>query len=102
MNLFFTVTARAEDWPSFLGPNRNGLSKESEWNPNFPKEGPEILWRAQVGTGFAAVTVAHGPHGQAVTPQRLANRMQFGPGPEGRCAGCWGSVNQTLQVIQRN
>ncbi len=48
------------DWPSYLGPNRSGISEETGWIPTFPKEGPEILWRARVGTGFAAVSVANG------------------------------------------
>lgn len=44
------------DWPQWRGPNRDGLSAETvslEW----PAAGPEILWRAQVSTGFSSVAI---------------------------------------------
>ncbi|MCB9767932.1 MAG: PQQ-binding-like beta-propeller repeat protein [Candidatus Omnitrophica bacterium] len=50
----------AGEWPTFLGPNRNGVVEDAKWNPTFPKDGPKILWRARVGTGFSAISVSDG------------------------------------------
>ncbi|MBX3746362.1 MAG: PQQ-like beta-propeller repeat protein [Verrucomicrobiae bacterium] len=54
------ATVAANDWPHWRGPERTGISLESDWNPLFPPDGPPVLWRAQVGIGFAAVSVADG------------------------------------------
>ncbi|MCE9605563.1 MAG: PQQ-like beta-propeller repeat protein [Planctomycetia bacterium] len=48
------------DWPGFRGPNRNGISTETEWLKQWPAEGPKRLWSAQVGLGYSSVAVADG------------------------------------------
>jgi outer membrane protein assembly factor BamB len=50
----------ADDWPRWRGPDMNGISKEKGWTTDWPKEGPKLLWRANVSTGFSAVAVAQG------------------------------------------
>ena len=57
--LSIALSARAEDWPQFLGPARNGLSASS-LNLNWPKEGPKVLWQMKVGEGFSAPAIADG------------------------------------------
>lgn len=47
----------AEDWPSFLGKNRNGKSPETSLVDSFPQSGPEIRWRVPGGVGMSAVVV---------------------------------------------
>jgi outer membrane protein assembly factor BamB len=54
------VTSRAADWPNFRGPNHNGISSETGWLAKWPAEGPKQLWKASVGLGYAAITVANG------------------------------------------
>ena len=48
------------DWPCFLGPDRNGTSRETgvhlEWNRSLPK----LLWHCKVGNGHAAPTIVKG------------------------------------------
>jgi outer membrane protein assembly factor BamB len=51
------LLALAGDWPQFLGPTRNGVSPDAV---NWPAGGPAILWRKDVGEGFAAPVVAKG------------------------------------------
>lgn len=51
---------QAEDWPCWRGPNRNGISSETELRVDWPANGPPILWKANVGTGFSSVVVASG------------------------------------------
>jgi len=47
----------ADDWPQWLGPNRNGVSLETGWRADWPKAGPPELWRRNVGKGYSTVTV---------------------------------------------
>jgi hypothetical protein len=53
---FSGAIAGAADWPNWRGPDYNGISKET-----IPAQLPEVLpvkWKAQVGIGFATVSVA--------------------------------------------
>lgn len=52
---------RAEDWPNWRGPKRDGISTEKGLLKQWPKDGPTKLWSLPgVGTGYASVTVADG------------------------------------------
>ncbi len=50
----------AGDWPRWRGPDLDGISKERGWKPAFSADGPKVLWKAEVGKGFASVSVADG------------------------------------------
>lgn len=50
-------TLRADDWPEFLGKNRNGTSSEASLIDSFPSNGPTIRWRVPGGVGMSAVVV---------------------------------------------
>lgn len=52
--------ASADDWPRWRGPNGDGISGEKGWFKPWPKEGPQQLWKANVGGGYATVSVAAG------------------------------------------
>jgi len=52
--------AAAADWPNWRGPNHNGVSSETGWSTSWPAEGPKVLWRASLGTGFATMAVSNG------------------------------------------
>lgn len=54
------LTAGAEDWPRWRGPNLNGISSEKGWTTQWPANGPKTLWKASVGTGFSSMAVAQG------------------------------------------
>ncbi|HAM74007.1 MAG TPA: alcohol dehydrogenase [Verrucomicrobiales bacterium] len=51
---------RADDWPQYRGPSRNGVTGESAWSAEWPADGPPVVWRAKVGLGFSSVVVAKG------------------------------------------
>ncbi len=53
-------TARAEDWPQWLGPQRDSIWRESGILAKFPPQGPPLLWQQEVGVGFAGPAVAQG------------------------------------------
>lgn len=50
----------AADWPTWRGPDRNGISRETEWSSNWDANGPTKVWTANVGTGFASMAIANG------------------------------------------
>jgi len=56
----WVVTAEGADWPNFRGPNHNGVSGEAGWSATWPKEGPKVLWKATLGTGFCSIAVSGG------------------------------------------
>ena len=62
---FFAITsadtlARADDWPEWLGTNREGVWRETGLIHKFPAGGPVVRWRAPVGTGYSGPSVADG------------------------------------------
>jgi outer membrane protein assembly factor BamB len=53
-------TARADDWPQWLGPKRDGVWREGGIVEKFPPGGPPVVWRVPVGGGYAGPSVAGG------------------------------------------
>lgn len=59
--IFFSNSlTHAEDWPQFLGPDRNGISKETKWRSNWSEKDVKISWKAEVGIGFSSMSVKDG------------------------------------------
>ncbi len=52
--------ARAEDWPNWRGPHRDGISRETGLLKEWPKDGPRQLWKIELSGGFASFAVADG------------------------------------------
>ena len=48
------------DWPQWRGPNRDGVSKETEILKTWPSAGPRVAWRVQLGEGFSSIAIARG------------------------------------------
>ena len=53
--LISCLSAIAADWPHWLGPNGDGISLETDWK----NEINDPIWKAKVGVGFSAVSVAN-------------------------------------------
>jgi outer membrane protein assembly factor BamB len=51
---------RADDWPQWLGPKRDGVWRETGLLDKFPAGGPKVLWRTPIENGFAGPAVAGG------------------------------------------
>jgi outer membrane protein assembly factor BamB len=51
------ITQAANDWPQFLGPSRNGVYSGPALADNWGANGPKVVWRKQVGQGFAGPAV---------------------------------------------
>ena len=52
-----TTTAFTQDWPQWRGPNANGITSESGWNPDALDGTLTPRWKAQVGVGFSSMAV---------------------------------------------
>src|SRR5207253_5951479 len=50
----------AADWPTFLGPTRDGVSTEKGIISPWPKDGLKKVWECELGIGFAPPVVADG------------------------------------------
>ncbi len=52
---------RAEDWPQWRGPNRDGVSAEKGLLQKWPAAGPEKLWTISgLGGGYSTPSIAGG------------------------------------------
>src|SRR4051812_12411583 len=61
VSLFCCIAlARADDWPQWLGPKRDGVWREKGVLDKFPKGGPKKVWSEKVGGGYAGPAVAGG------------------------------------------
>ena len=58
--LLSLIGARADDWPQFRGPNRDGAWNETGLLQTFPADGLKIRWRQPVGWGWSSPVVAQG------------------------------------------
>lgn len=52
--------AHAQDWPQYLGPNRNSTSDQKNILRAWPEKGPEVLWSVDVGIGYGGPVVKDG------------------------------------------
>src|SRR6266704_626213 len=52
--------ARGDDWPQWLGPERDGVWRETGIIEKFPESGPKYRWRAPVAGGYSGPAVADG------------------------------------------
>jgi outer membrane protein assembly factor BamB len=59
--LLFGAVATAADWPTFRGPNRDGVSAETGLLKSWPEGGPQQVWIAKnLGIGWSTPSIAGG------------------------------------------
>ena len=51
---------RADDWPQWLGPQRDGVWRETGIVEKFPASGPPVKWRTPIGEGYSGPAVSQG------------------------------------------
>ncbi len=54
------VLGQADDWPQWLGPERNAIWKETGIIDKFPAKGPALRWKSLLGGGYSGPSVANG------------------------------------------
>jgi outer membrane protein assembly factor BamB len=57
---FASGMARADDWPQWLGPKRDGVWRETGIVETFPKDGPTKKWSVPIGAGYGGPAVTGG------------------------------------------
>lgn len=61
LGLGLAVTpAAADDWPQWMGPQRDGVWRETGIVDALPAGGPHVRWRVPVGAGYSSPSVAGG------------------------------------------
>ena len=58
--ILFTGSIDGQDWPQFLGPERNSTSPQKNLLRSWPESGPEVLWSANLGIGYGGPVVKDG------------------------------------------
>ena len=56
----FLSLSQAEDWPQWLGTNRDAEWREEGIITRFPKGGPKLRWESKLGAGYSGPAVAKG------------------------------------------
>lgn len=54
------TNAVAQDWPQFLGPERNSTSPQKGILRSWPETGPEVLWTVDLKAGFGGPVIKDG------------------------------------------
>jgi outer membrane protein assembly factor BamB len=54
------ANVKAQDWPQFMGPARDGISPQKNILRSWPAGGPEVLWSVDVGIGFGGPVIKDG------------------------------------------
>ena len=58
--LALSLPLMAEDWPQFLGPRRNGTYHGKDLAAQWPADGPKVLWKKKVGSGWSSAVTTGG------------------------------------------
>lgn len=59
VGLWSAGVAGGADWPTFRGPERTSVSQETDLLQEWPKEGPELLWKSEgIGRGYTSLAIA--------------------------------------------
>lgn len=56
-SILFLPTLRADDWPHWMGPQRDNTWREEGLLEKFPSGGPKILWRTATAGGYSGPAV---------------------------------------------
>ncbi|MDX1966706.1 MAG: PQQ-binding-like beta-propeller repeat protein [Planctomycetaceae bacterium] len=86
------ASVRSDDWPQWLGPERDGVWRETGLIEKFPEGGPKVLWRAPLGGGYAGPAVVGAR--VYVTDKQLAGDARDPDNPFQR-----GRTNATERVL---
>jgi outer membrane protein assembly factor BamB len=58
--LILANSVYSQDWPQFLGPERNSTSPQKNLLRTWPESGPEVLWTNNLGIGYGGPVVKDG------------------------------------------
>src|SRR5262252_5448906 len=67
----------ADDWPQWLGPQRDGVWREKGILAKFPEGGPTVRWRTPIAAGYSGPAVAGG---RVYVMDRITDGVKFKKG----------------------
>jgi outer membrane protein assembly factor BamB len=91
LSILLHAPTNADDWPQWLGANRDGVWWETGILRTFGPEGPKLLWRKKISSGYSGPAVAKGrvyvtdrvaESGNPATEQKDHYARRRGPGTE--------------------
>jgi outer membrane protein assembly factor BamB len=59
-SLLLSGATGADDWPQWMGPNRDNVWREDGLLEKFPEDGPPVVWRAPIAGGYAGPAISDG------------------------------------------
>ncbi|MCY1720933.1 PQQ-binding-like beta-propeller repeat protein [Prolixibacteraceae bacterium Z1-6] len=59
-SIVFLGNLNAQDWPQYMGPDRNSISPQKNILRVWPEKGPDVLWSVDVGIGYGGPVVKDG------------------------------------------
>ena len=57
LTLLFASHVHAGDWPQYFGPTRNGISTDTGLARTWGTDGPKVLWKKPLGSGWSAPVI---------------------------------------------
>ncbi len=60
VGLSFGGLSLGDDWPQWMGPNRDGRWNETGIIDSIPKSGLPVLWRVPIGGGYSGPAISGG------------------------------------------
>lgn len=87
--ILLSTRASADDWPRWMGANMDAVVNDAGLIEKFPETGPNVLWRQEIGAGYAGPSVV-GEH--VFVMDRIKDEGKGGPvengiGNAGQIAG---------------
>jgi len=58
--ILFISNIYAQNWPQFLGPNRDSKSTQKNILRSWPESGPEVIWSVELGIGYGGPVARDG------------------------------------------
>ena len=60
LGFLIASAVQADEWPHWMGPNRDNSWNEEGILDKFPEGGPKVLWRTPIKSGYSGPAVASG------------------------------------------
>jgi outer membrane protein assembly factor BamB len=58
--LAIPLFSESPSWPRWRGPNGDGTSRETGWNPKALEGGAKVLWNIDIGFGYSNIVIQDG------------------------------------------
>ena len=92
------ASLRGDDWPQWLGPERDSVWRETGIVSSFPAGGPPVVWRTEIGSGYSGPAVAKDrvyvfDHQFSQASDKPANAFARGKIPGAESVLCLDAVN---------